>query len=819
MSRDHRLPRAGTPIRYARVVGILLAVTVGALTISARAAAAPPTGPATFGSALAGYAPAGTGASAVAINPATHTIYVADGFNYSGPNALGDTVTVIDARRCNATDLSRCPGPWPSLTVGSASPDDQPSGIAVDVRTDTVYVTNSGANTVSIVNGATCNASVRSGCGQTPISVPVGDNPVGPVADPDDNTVYVPNAGDTTVSMIDSATCNAVHVAGCPSAPPPTVDVGANPSSAEIDPVTHTVYVSTFGAANGWAVFAADTCNATVQTGCTTQGTLTGDPSGPNDAAIDTANATLYTANYDNTVSAFDLRHCTAADLGGCAAQTAGVVTPFPDPAFNENTVWIVVDPQLHTVYAVYNRDDTLVAIDTDVCNGSDLAACATLDPPSIHTGQQPEGLVLDPTTQTLYVADQFGNDVSVIDAASCNAKITIGCRRRPPAVPIAAPGGVAVDPHAHTAYVTAGSGSLALIDTGRCSAWRAQGCTNPPVTVAAGNTPVAVAVSPATHTIYVADYGTGAAGTVAVLGARGCKAAHPLACAVLHTLTVPGGHPDDLALDPMTGTLYVATVAPTGPDIVSVFDAATCDATDAAGCSQTPATVAVGESGNGSSALSIAVNALTDTLYATDLVTAGPSAFTGSSVYVIDGAHCNGSDRANCGQVPRVITVPASESSGSTPVGVAVDPLTDTIYTADLDGGDVGLGTVGVIDGATCNGHDAAGCGQTPVTVPTLFGTEGVAVDPWTHDVYANNIEDTSVSVIDGRLCNARDTRGCTRTPAATVPVGDYPGASLDEVAQASNSSEPIAIDGRGGTVYVQTIDGVSVIPLARHR
>jgi DNA-binding beta-propeller fold protein YncE len=291
---------------------------------------------------------------------------------------------------------------------------------------------------------------------------------------------------------------------------------------AEIDPVTQTVYVSTFGAANGWAVFAADACNATLQAGCTTQGTLIGDPSGPNDAAIDTANATLYAANYDNTVSAFDLRHCNAADLGGCAAQTAGVVTPFPDPAFNENTVWIAVDPQLRTVYAVYNRDDTIVAIDTDVCTGSDVAACATLDPPSIHTGQQPEGVVLDPTTQTLYAADQFGNGVSVIDAARCNAEITIGCRRRPPAVPLPAPGGVAVNARAHTAYVTAGSGSLALIDTRRCSAWRDQGCATPPVTVAAGDTPVAVAASPATHTIYVADYGTGTGGTVAVPSMRG---------------------------------------------------------------------------------------------------------------------------------------------------------------------------------------------------------------------------------------------------------------------------------------------------------
>ena len=819
MSRHHRRARAASHIQHRRMVGILIAVAAGLLTSppAHAAASSPLAGSAGFGSALAGFAPVGTGPSAVAINPATHTIYVADGYNYSGPNGLGDTVAVIDARHCNADDLSRCPGPWPAITVGSGAPDDQPSGIAVDKQTDTVYVTNSGVNTVSVVNGATCNATVTSGCGQAPASVPVGDGPVAPVADPVNHTVYVPNQGDTTVSMIDSATCNATHPAGCPSAPPPTVDVGANPSSAELDQATHTVYVSTFGAANGWAVFDADTCDATVHSGCATQGVLTGDPSGPNDAAIDEADETLYTANYDNTVSAFDLRQCNAADLGGCAAQAAGVVTPFPDPSFNENTVWIAVDPQFHTVYAVYNRDDTLVAIDTRVCNGGHLAACATLDPPTIHTGEQPEGAVLDPGTQTLYVADQFGNDVSVIDAARCNAAMTVGCRRRPPAVPLVAPGGVAVDTREHTAYVTAGPGAMALIDTRRCSAWSAVGCAAAPPTVAAGDTPVAVAVSHRTHTIYVADYGSGSEGSVAVLDARACDAAHPAGCALLHTLPLPGGHPDDLAVDPLTGTLYVATVAPSGPNLVSVFDAATCDATNAAGCAQKPNTVAVGDSGDGSSALSIALNPLTDTLYATNLVTAGPGAFTGSSVYVIDGARCSASVHSGCSQIPAVITVPATESSGSTPVGVAVDPLTDTVYTADLDGGDVGTGTVAVIDGATCNGHATAGCGWTPTTVPTLFGTEGVAVDPWTHEVYATNIEDTSVSVIDGSVCNARDTHGCGREPAATVPVGDYPGASLDEVAQASNSSEPIAVDGRTGTVYVQTIDGVSVIPLRR--
>ena len=40
-----------------------------------------------FGSALVGSAPAGKFPAAVAFDPATHTIYVADGFGYSGPRS------------------------------------------------------------------------------------------------------------------------------------------------------------------------------------------------------------------------------------------------------------------------------------------------------------------------------------------------------------------------------------------------------------------------------------------------------------------------------------------------------------------------------------------------------------------------------------------------------------------------------------------------------------------------------------------------------------------------------------------------------------
>jgi YVTN family beta-propeller protein len=109
----------------------------------------------------------------MAFDPATHTVYVANGNNDNGPNAGGDTVSVIDTRHCRAQDLSLCHGPWPTITVGSL-----PSSIAVDEATGTVYVTNWGDGTVSVFNGATCNAINTSGCGQQPATVPVGLGPM-----------------------------------------------------------------------------------------------------------------------------------------------------------------------------------------------------------------------------------------------------------------------------------------------------------------------------------------------------------------------------------------------------------------------------------------------------------------------------------------------------------------------------------------------------------------------------------------------------------------------------------------------------------------
>ncbi len=756
-----------------------------------------------FGSSLVASAPVGNGPSTLASDPATHTIYVANGNNDNGPNAGGNTISVIDTRRCRAQDISRCKGPWPTITVGNL-----PSGIAIDERTDTVYVTDVGDNTVSVFNGASCNAILTSGCGQAPAEVPVGLQPIQIFADPANHTVYVANfdngAGDsTTVSMIDSATCNATDLAGCPTAEPPTVDVGAAPDDVDVNQATHTVYVTTIGALNGWSVFDANTCNATVQSGCGSIGFLAGDPAGPNAAQVDSANDTLYTANFDNTISAFDLRHCDASDLPGCATQTPGTVTPFPNSGF-EHDLWVAVDVPLHSVYVVYQKDDSLIVLDTNACNGSHLAACATLSPPTIHTGTDPESVVLDKPTQTLYTANELDNDVSVIDASRCNAQTTTGCRHPAPAF-TSQPGGLAVDAAAHTLYDTSGASSVAMINTSLCNADSLAGCAQTSPTVAVGDFPDAVAADHRTHTIYVANHGSGASGTVSVIDDRTCNATLSAGCANPSTLQVPGGNPDDVAVDPATDTIYVATITSSGPDLVSLFNGAACNATHNGGCGQTPSTVAVGSSGDAphNSSLNLAVNRATNTIYASNVFNTGPGSpppFLGNSVYVINGATCDATNTTGCGQTPATVTLAPNPPIGSNPSGIAVDQATNTIYTANIADGEH-AGTVSVINGATCNGQDTSGCGQTPATAPAGFGANGIAIDHKTHNIYVTNIEDTSVSEINGTTCNGSDTTGCNETPK-TVAVGNYPGS--------------IAVDPAVGSAYVTNFDNtVSVIQL----
>ena len=68
-----------------------------------------------------------------------------------------------------------------------------PSGIESDPLTNTVYVANTGDNTVSVIGGYTNRVTA---------TITVGGQPFGIGTDPLRNAVYVSNSGDNTLSII-----------------------------------------------------------------------------------------------------------------------------------------------------------------------------------------------------------------------------------------------------------------------------------------------------------------------------------------------------------------------------------------------------------------------------------------------------------------------------------------------------------------------------------------------------------------------------------------------------------------------------------------
>jgi len=652
-----------------------------------------------------------------------------------------------------------------------------PQASAFDPATRTVYVTNAGDNTVSVVNARTCNAVNTSGCGQPQATVAVGANPSGVAVNDATHTVYVTDAFSNEVSVINAATCNAVTTSGCGQTPP-TVATGRGPVGIAIDPATDTLYVTNNGSGvngggNTVSVIDGGICNAVNSSGCgQTPATVTV-RRGPFNAAFDATSKTVYVTNlFGGSVSMINARTCHAGDTSGCGQKPPTVTfgsSPFP----------VAVDHRTNTVYVGNNGDATVSVINGATCNATATAGCghaATLRVPG-----GPSGLTVNDSTRTLFVSNNStatgglgpghsparSTSVSVVNAATCNAANTSGCAQRAPtALTGSAPGIGAVDEATDTLYVPTGDDALTIVNGATCNATVRTGCGQPTPATMTGADPLSAAVNPATNTVYIGN-ASGFAGlpwtvsmintaTCNTLASSGCRANPP---AITMKFLAYG-----LAVNQVTGTLYATNNLDShfNPGTtVSVIDSANCNATVTSGCRATPPTVTVGRAPAG-----VAVNQATDTIY---VANSG-----GTTVSVINGATCNATVTTGCGRTaPRV-------HLGTSPLAVAVDQATDTIYT--LNPGTPS--TVSVINGATCNGTVTTGCGQTPptVTVGNASSLESLAVNQATDTIYAVNTGDNTVSVINGATCNATVTSGCGQTPAH-VNVGrqDFGFAAVD--------------------------------------
>ncbi|HTU29805.1 MAG TPA: hypothetical protein VMF07_10510 [Solirubrobacteraceae bacterium] len=621
--------------------------------VSVRTGCATPIATIKLGSAF----PAG-----LALDPATGTLYVADS---------NGAVDVLNVSHCNAASATDCGAPVQTITDSLG-----PIAVAVDVATDTVYVAN-GVNgyrsdTVSVIDGATCNAIQDSGCGQTPTTVTVGSSPQWDAVDQRTDTVYVANASSGSVSLINGATCNGTVTTSCGQTPP-AVETGTGDNYLELDGSLHSLF-SLNQDNDTMSEINIRTCNALTPSLCPVEARNEQVPFDPptgeaaNSFAIAGSGATAYIVNAGgpSLLQPISIGGCNARDASGCRVEA---------PHVPQTEFFPVVDATTHTIYSGNVVASGVDVFNADTCRAGQLASCS---PVAVIPTPGPQANIgaIDDATHTLYVGNpainlQFApaKTVSVVDIAHCTATDTSGCDVTSPTIRVGtAPGPPVLDTSTDTLYVPyGGTGNrLAVISTRHCNAEQDSGChhESASVDVPAGSN--LAALSQPTDTVYEASYDTG---NVVVINGATCNASDHTGCAHIAALVPTGDSPSDVLVNDATDTLYVDNGAANDtPGSVSMINTAECSGSAPSGCAQSWPTVPIGRQPQG-----LALDTATGDIYAADEGSAGIS--------VIDGNACNATTTSGCPN-----PAPLIPTAGG-PTTLAVAPWSDTVYAGDAIG------------------------------------------------------------------------------------------------------------------------------------
>jgi DNA-binding beta-propeller fold protein YncE len=338
----------------------------------------------------------------IAANPNTHTVYEVNQFD--------NTVSVINTSVCNASNTSGCDQTWPTVPLGN-----EPRFIGINKTTNTIYVGNFGDGTLSVINGATCNSNNTSGCSQPQPTTSVGNLPQQIAVDEANNTIYVANQDDGTVSVIDGAHCNGTDTSGCNQSWP-TVTVGNSPQALGLNPTNQTLYVTNTND-DTVSVISTSHCNGGDSSGCTPVATV---PVGaaPRAVGIDAGTNTVFVGNRDDvTVSVIDGATCNGTNTWGCGQTPFAVpVAAFPNAAGNDLYIFgrgIAIDPASHKVFMPVVGDSDVVVIDGRACRGGNTNGCQAKVVP-LRMGGFPVFLTVDESSGTVYVTDNDNKTVSI---------------------------------------------------------------------------------------------------------------------------------------------------------------------------------------------------------------------------------------------------------------------------------------------------------------------------------------------------------------------------------------------------------------------
>jgi DNA-binding beta-propeller fold protein YncE len=342
---------------------------------------------------------------------------------------------------------------------------------SVDSSTHTLYAGNFDRPRIDVIDTATCHSGDLSGCKPVAhIPVPHPQANLSPV-DHKTHTLYASDAYANTISVINTAHCNAAHTSGC-SAVAPKLTVGPGPGQPVLDGATHTLYAPNGPKSNDVAVVNTSTCDATNSSGCGQTPAQIHVGNGTFIIALSKATDTVYapgsgfgSARLGHSVAVINGATCNGSDHSGCGHPVATVkvgLAPFG----------VAVNDHTHTVYVSNNQNGdlpgTVSLIDTATCNGSHTAGCAG-HKPTAQVGRSPGSVAVDPATDITYIGNFASASISVINGHACNASHPQPCRKPAREEPVGSnPQGIAIDQANRSVYVSnfLGPGYLSIFKT-----------------------------------------------------------------------------------------------------------------------------------------------------------------------------------------------------------------------------------------------------------------------------------------------------------------------------------------------------------------
>ena len=619
---------------------------------------------------ILGTFPMGQHPVALAVNPVTNKIYVA--------NDSSNNITVVDGTF----------GGTVAISVGA-----QPVAVAVNSVTNKIYVANQGSNNVTVIDGLSNQTS----------TIAAGLNPCAIAVNPVTNQVYAVNRGSNNLTVIDGGAGIIVT----------TLPVGMQPNAVAINAVTNKVFVANEGSNTVTVVDGATNTTATVSAGTNTYSVV-----------VNSITNKIYAANPGSS---------TVTVIDGSTLNTATVAIPKApiSLALNATTNQVYVgnslSSQISIIDGATNYTTTLqadsipqaLAINpvtnklyvalVDI-NRVDIFDCRVNALSTIQAGRAPFAEDVNPVTNKIYVANVSDNTVTEIDGAT-GTTATIGVGVDPNSVAVNSvtnkiytansasnsvteidgpthqttnipvgsyPVVVAVNPVTNKIYVSNETdGTVTEID----------GLTHSSRVVPVGLNPYSIAVNPVTNTIYVANWSSG---TVSVING---KPGYDTSTVVVEK------YPNSIAINPVTNEIYVAC---RGGNMVEID-----------GRSNSTQLIA----GTGQDEFAVAVNSLTNQIYATNVDNVG-------TISVV-----NGYDMAD------VATVVV----GNSPRAIVVDQTTNKIYVAVQSSSGVANGVLATIDGVS-NSVSTTNLGTLPYSI---------AVNPITGQVYVPDYGTGIVAVI----------------------------------------------------------------------